>query len=453
MDVKGKRVLIVGAGVSGFAAAGLMREKGAFVRVTDSSFSQQIRYYAEELETRGIETETGGHTAEFCSKADMVISSPGVSPEALPLVMAGEKGIPVLGEMEAGYLFCKAPLIAVTGTNGKSTTTRLIGEILSSSGLHAVVCGNIGNPLSGELKNVTGNSVVVAETSSFQLETIKTFRPHVSVLLNVSEDHLVRHGGFEAYKATKFRIFENQNADDWAVIGSSLENDPRTASIKSRKIFFGSGRAFTRIIGNDLEFRTSRGDINVISSSDLAIKGRHNMENVACSLEVAAIMGVDLSEAVKAVKGFRGLEHRFETVDSSSGVDFIDDSKATNIDATRRALQSMDKKVVLISGGRDKGGDYSAAMDEVRQKVKAIVVLGESASRIVEVFAGHIPAFKAGDMYEAVRKAADIADKGEAVLLSPMCSSFDMFSDFSQRGVVFRDAVKDLVKGSENSNG
>lgn len=447
MDVEGKNVLVVGLGVSGYAAARLLADKGAIVRVTESSDSEDIRNNAAGLLRYSVKSETGGHTERFCSRADLVVTSPGVPASAPLLSFARSGNIPVIGELELGFIFCPAKVIAVTGTNGKSTTARLIGEILSFSGIHTVVCGNIGDPLCGEVSGLSDKSVVVAEVSSFQLETIRSFRPYVGVLLNVAEDHYDRHGGFEEYKKQKLRIFENQTGEDWAVLNSSFEADPAIDAIKAKKIFYGGSLAHSAVAGGNIVMHTEGAEKTVMPVTDIPLKGLHNAENTACSLLTAGLMGVDMDIAVEAVKGFRSLAHRFEVVGCSAGVDFIDDSKATNVDATRRALDSVQGKVVLIAGGRDKGGDYSSAIKEVRDKVKAMVLIGESRGIIKAAFGGEVPIYEAADMEEAVFTSAVLADKGEAVLLSPMCSSFDMFTSYRHRGGAFRDAVRKYTAG------
>jgi UDP-N-acetylmuramoylalanine--D-glutamate ligase len=453
MDVKDKKVLVVGLGVSGRAAAELLASRGAVVKVTEASDSDEIRKNIEILARLGVETQAGGHTAEFCSGQDLVVTSPGVDPGSLPISTARKEEIPVIGELELGFAFCKAPIIAITGTNGKSTTVRLLGQILSLAGKHTVVCGNIGNPLCGEIGTISKESVVVAEISSFQLETIKKFRPYVAVLLNVTEDHYDRHGNLDEYKIQKFRIFENQTEYDWAVLNSELATESALKKVKSRILFYGGKESNFSISGDNIVLRRDGEERVLASAADIPIKGRHNMENAACALLVADIMGVGTSVAVKAVKDFSGLDHRFELVLSSAGVDFIDDSKATNIDATRRALDSVNKKVVLIAGGRDKGGDYKSITRQVRDKVKAMVLIGEARQRIKQAFAREVAIYETADMYEAVRKASDMAGQGEVVLLSPMCSSFDMFKSYKHRGRVFQNAVRKYVSGIKDEQG
>ncbi len=442
LDVKGKTILVAGLGVSGLAAAELLLREGADVRVTDAADNGEVRARSEKLRRKGAEVELGGHTGEFLSGVDLVVTSPGIDPGEPPLSFAAEKGIPVIGEMELGFCYCRAPVVAVTGTNGKSTTTELIGNIFSASGKHTVVCGNIGNPLSGEIENITEDSIVVLEVSSFQLETIDRFRPRVAILLNVAEDHYERHGDLGRYKAEKFRIFENQIPGDWAVLHRDLGDDVLTEKIRSDKKFFGFDGGDASVSKNAV---TLDGE-PVIKISEVPIKGVHNLENVACAVLVADLMGVSREDIRQGILSFAGLCHRFEKVSDIGGVEFIDDSKATNIDATRRALESIDKKVVLIAGGRDKGGDYLSVLPLVKSKVVSMVVIGEAAEKMREVFSAEVNVIEEESLEEAVSKAASIAKAGEAVVLSPMCSSFDMFRNYKERGDVFQRAVRALEK-------
>ncbi|MDP8298996.1 MAG: UDP-N-acetylmuramoyl-L-alanine--D-glutamate ligase [Candidatus Tantalella remota] len=444
-DIKGKTILVAGLGVSGQSAAELLLREGANVRVTDAADNKELRGRAEKLIRQGAEVELGGHTGEFVAGVDLVVTSPGIDPGALPLSSASEKGIPVIGEMELGSLYCRAPIVAVTGTNGKSTTTRLIGNIFSAAGKHTVVCGNIGNPLSGEIENIDEDSIVVLEVSSFQLETIDQFRPRVAILLNVAEDHYERHGDLERYRAEKFRIFENQTEKDWAILYSGLKDDSLAAKIKSGKKFFSYEGGDASVSDDAIILAGENGPTAVMKISEIPIKGIHNLENAACSVLAADLMGVEYDAIIEGITSFEGLRHRFEKVRDIGGVEFIDDSKATNIDATRRALESIDKKVVLIAGGRDKGGDYLSVLPLVKSKVETMVVIGEAADKMREVFSPEVKVVEKETLEEAVTEAASIAQKGEAVVLSPMCSSFDMFRNYKERGEVFQRAVKALA--------
>jgi len=445
MEPNAKNILVVGLGVSGLAAAELLLDKGFRVRVTESGENEAITGRAELLRARGAGVETGGHTAAFCAGPDLVVVSPGVPRDILPLSIAAEKKVPVIGEMELGYRYCQAPIIAVTGTNGKTTTTELIGSIMARAGRNTIVCGNIGNPLCGEIHNIKPGSIVVAEVSSFQLETIVEFRPFISVLLNVTDDHYDRHAGIEDYKKQKFRIFENQRCGDHAILHQSLMRDRLVGGILAEKHFYGSGDGMpSGVRGRMLSIDDGAGRKLEIPADDVPLRGAHNLENAVCSALAGMLAGADGKSVKEAIRDFTPLSHRFEKFHEFRGVEYIDDSKATNVDAAKRALESADRKVVLVAGGIDKGGDYGCMLDIVREKVKAIVVIGEAKDIITKAFSGCVPVHQEQDMRGAVRKASSLAEAGEAVMLSPMCSSFDMFSGYKERGEVFQREVKAL---------
>lgn len=444
INVENKKVLVVGLGASGQAAAELLARKGAIVKVTEARDNEEVRNRAKLLGPCNIEFEIGSHTERFLNGIELVVTSPGVDPSALPLALAAKRDIPLVGELEVGSWFSPSEIIAITGTNGKSTVTELIGKVLSLSGRDARVCGNIGNPLSGEVSSFKKSSIAVVEVSSFQLETIKSFRPKIAVLLNVSEDHYERHKDFNTYKDAKFEIFRNQSPGDWAVLHSDFCGDPLLEKVKSRVLFFGreKGEAFVR--SGSVLLKEGKSEKLIIKEEDSSIKGKHNLDNIACCALVSKIMGVEEDVIRKAVGSFKGLSHRFQRVRVLRGVEFIDDSKATNIDATKWALESVDKKVVLIAGGRDKGGDYSTILPLIKEKVKLMVLIGEAAGKIKKAFLGEVPIAMAKDMAEAVKKSFSAASSKEAVLLSPMCSSFDMFSSYKERGDVFKKEAEKL---------
>jgi len=444
-DVKNKKILVLGLGASGFAAAELLARKGARVSVSESSDGDDIQERLEGLKGYKVRHELGGHTARFCSGMDLVVTSPGI--DAAQLMRSGiiPKGSAVIGELELGYVFCGASVIAITGTNGKSTTTKLIGEIISGSGKHTVVCGNIGNPLSGEVGALTEDSIAVVEVSSFQLQTIRTFRPRIAVLLNVAEDHYDRHTDLDSYKAAKYRIFRNQSGGDWAVLHCDLRDDPMTNAIGAKTCFYGAGGREARLGEKDITVSLDGAGEFRIPREEIPLEGEHNIENVACAALVSKIAAVDNGRIREGIRAFKGLGHRFQRIGGLDGVEFIDDSKATNLDATRRALQSLDKRVVLIAGGIDKGGDYGLLLPFIRDKVKAIVVIGEAREKIKKAFSGAVPVLEAADMAKAVRAAHKEASKGETVMLSPMCSSFDMFTSYKHRGEVFQNEVRKIM--------
>ncbi|MCK4852229.1 MAG: UDP-N-acetylmuramoyl-L-alanine--D-glutamate ligase, partial [Candidatus Omnitrophica bacterium] len=376
MDFKDKKVLVIGLGASGCAAAGFLAGKGAIVRVTENAGGPDIGRRAETLKSPRISIETGGHTKGFCADAEIAVVSPGVDVKSRELTAVLPEGIRIIGELELGFMFCPAPVVAVTGTNGKSTTVELIGRILSFSGKHVVVCGNIGPPFTGRVEELRRDSIAVVEVSSFQLETIRDFRPEIAVLLNVTEDHYDRHRSYNEYKKEKFRIFMNQDKNDWAVVYSDMRADGSLKGIKSRLAFFGRDKGMVKIKGADIIAEAGPGEPGfIMKTSEVPLRGGHNLDNVLCSILVSRIMGVDSGPVRKALSTFKGLEHRFESVGFLNGVEYIDDSKATNIDATKRALESLNKKTVLIAGGRDKGGDYRSILPLIREKVKMLVVM------------------------------------------------------------------------------
>ena len=444
---KGKKVTVAGLAKSGMAAAFLLKKLGAKVWATDSGSSETLKEARGLLEWKGIKVELGRHTPEFVKDKDLVVISPGVPEDSPVLKLAAEYKIPVIGEIELGYICCKAPIIAVTGTNGKSTTTTLIGEILKEAGKHTVVCGNIGNPFCGEIAKVKKNSVVVLEVSSFQLESINTFRPHVAVVLNISQNHFDRHPDLRAYIDAKSRIFENQGKDDWAVLNY---DDPLVrklkAGTKAKTLFFSrkNKKAAAFYEGGSVFIGIGRKAQKICGVSDLKIKGTHNVENVLACLCVASIFGISPKKIKDALTGFRGLEHRFEHVRTVGGVEFINDSKGTTVLATVMALESCGKPVILIAGGHDKGSDFRKAREVVGAKVKKLVLIGEAKDKIRDHLEGAAPYLFAGTMEDAVNKAFLDAEDGDCVLLSPMCASFDMFRNFEERGKVFKQIVRTL---------
>ncbi|MFA5339686.1 MAG: UDP-N-acetylmuramoyl-L-alanine--D-glutamate ligase [Candidatus Omnitrophota bacterium] len=444
---RGKKVTVAGLAKSGMAAAFLLKRLGAKVWATDSGDSQKLREAKGLLEWKGIIVELGRHTPEFTEGKDLIVISPGVPEDSQVLKWAAEYKVPVIGEIELGYLCCKAPVVAVTGTNGKSTTTTLIGEILKKGGKRAVVCGNIGNPFCGEIAKVKKNSVVVLEASSFQLESIKTFRPHVAVVLNISQNHFDRHPDLRSYINAKARILGNQEKGDWAVLNY---DDPLVrklkAGTKAKAIFFSRKNKKAAAFFEDGSVFIGRGGKpqRICGAAELKIKGTHNIENVLACLCVASIFGISPKKIKEALVGFKGLEHRFEHVKTVGGVEFINDSKGTTVLATMMALESCVKPVILIAGGHDKGSDFRKARRVVGAKVKKLVLIGEAKEKIKDHLSGAAPHIFAETMEDAVRKSFGEAEAGDLVLLSPMCASFDMFRNFEERGRVFKEIVRAL---------
>jgi len=438
MELAHKNILIVGLGMTGIATARFVKNKGASVTVTDIVREEElVSSDVSGLHEMGIRMELGQHRIETFERADLIVISPGVPHTILPIKKAKEKGVPVMGEIELASRFIREPLVAVTGTNGKTTTVALLGEMLNNSGLKVFVGGNIGNPLIEYADNGEKAEIVVVEVSSFQLDTIDTFRPKVGVLLNITEDHLDRYPDLAAYARSKGRIFENQQESDTAVLNAS---DPLVGeickNIRSRKVFFSASEKKSQF---NPEPATRSFDF-----CRLNLLGRHNLENASAASLAALTAGGTVEGIQSALNDFKGLSHRLEYVATINEVEFFNDSKATNVDAVARALETFSKPVILIMGCRNKGGDFHALKELVRLRVKKLIVMGEAKEEIKFVL-GHIGAIKsASSMEEAVYFAYQAAAPGDVVLLSPACASFDMFSSYAQRGEIFCKAVENL---------
>ncbi|MBF0494870.1 MAG: UDP-N-acetylmuramoyl-L-alanine--D-glutamate ligase [Candidatus Omnitrophica bacterium] len=442
---KGKQVLVIGLGDSGFAAAKFLAERGAVVSVTEKNSGPTVLDMKTKLEKYAVRFEIGKHTKTFAQSAQIVIPSPGIDHNSAEFALIIPGGAVIIGELELAAIFNKSTVIAVTGTNGKSTVTSLIAHILNSSGKKAIACGNIGFPFVNAAETLTEKDYAVVEVSSFQLETIESFRPHVAILLNITEDHYERHKTFSNYVDSKFRIFQNQTKSDWAVLHSSVKEYLPKYELASNVCFYGDKEGvFIYENGKIIERSHAKNKI-IAKTSEIPLLGRHNYENILSVLLALKAVGIGASEAVAAIKTFKALKHRFEVVGEIDGVRFIDDSKGTNIDATKQALISLDQKAVLIAGGRDKGGNYNVIRDIVKDKVKAIVVIGEAQDKIFSSFSDIVPVIRAVNLFEAVKTAKNNSEKNDVVLLSPMCSSYDMFKDYKERGDVFRRSVQTLM--------
>ena len=454
MEVKGKNIVVVGLARSGMAAARFLKERDARVTVTDQASESAVGPFADEARRLGISLELGGHRPETFEHADLIVVSPGVPHTLALLDAARQNGVVVIGEVELAARFFETPIVAVSGTNGKTTVTELLGRMLAASGKKAFVGGNIGNPLIEIAGRDADLDVVVAEISSFQLDTIVTFRPHVAVLLNISPDHLDRYTDFQAYCLSKGRLFANQVATDFAVCNG---NDPmveeQCRNARSRKLFFSHGQPAP---GHPEDAAVIvPGKINVFISdlaeghidlSRTALIGPHNRENIAAAALAALAAGGTLEGVQKGLDAFQGLAHRIEHVRTVRNVRFVNDSKATNVDAVIRALECFDRPVVLIMGGRNKGYDFTALFDHVRKRVRKLIVIGEASDEILDAL-GRAPAQgaeKAATLDQAVRRAFEAAKAGDTVLLSPACASFDMFGSYAERGEEFRRSVKGL---------
>ncbi len=456
LELSGKQVLVVGMARSGLAACALLSRQGARVRITDSRSPDQLEREVRGLEEKGIVCESGGHRLESFLEADLIVVSPGVSLRIPELVKAQAAGKQILSELELAYSFLRGRMIGVTGTNGKTTTTTLIGEILKEAGEHVQVGGNIGTALSSLVESSTPTTWNVVEISSFQLEAIRFFRPDIAVVLNITPDHLDRYKSFQEYAGTKLKIFRNQQESQFAVL--NLE-DPSlsglSGSIGSTIRWFSNRRKVemgTGLENNQLVFRQTGQAEVAIPLEKIQLRGRHNLENVAAAVTAARLAGAPPAIILDTVTRFTGVEHRLEMVAEYQGVRFYNDSKATNVDATIKALEAFDSGLVLILGGRDKGSDYTAIRPLLERRVKAIILLGEASDKIRGQLKGSVPMHQANSMTEAVHIGFQLAQRGDKVLLAPACASVDMFQNFEHRGKVFKEAVRELSEArSEQS--
>ncbi len=443
MELKGKRVLVIGMGRAGVAAAKLLEARGARVTITDKKGREELKEAFRELEGRRIRIETGGHPLELLEDTELVVASPGIAPDTPLLEKAKEKRISIIGELELASSFLKVPIIAITGTNGKTTTATLIGEILKEEGKRVAVAGNIGHPLSSCIGE--DYELMVSEVSSFQLERIKTFHPFISIMLNIAPDHLDRYRDLDEYIGAKKRIFLNQRKGDFAVLNW---DDPhcRTLSVEAERIFFSQEKIEEGVYLKEerIMANLSGGLQEVIHREEIGIKGPHNLENALAAIATSLILRVKVASIKRVLKEFKGIPHRMEFVRKVRGVRFVNDSKATNVSAVMKSLASFPEPIILIAGGRDKGLDYSPLRPLVEKRVKALILLGEAKEKIAQAFSPNKRIKMAENMKEAVNIAFKLAEEGETVLLSPACSSYDMFKDFQERGEAFKEAVRRL---------
>ncbi len=435
MELLNKHILVVGLGVSGAAAARFLKKRGARVTVTDMASEKQLSPFLDRIRDLDIELQLGTHITQTFENTDLIIISPGVPDTILPITNAKEKNVPVWGEIELAGQFIKEPIVAVTGTNGKTTTTTLLGKMIESSGLKPFVGGNIGTPLIEYVDHKEKADVVVAELSSFQLDTIDTFRPKVSVLLNITEDHMDRYADLETYAASKGRIFTNQQESDTAVLNGS---DPLTVKItkhiKAKKRFFY----------HDESTDNTSSDLNLLDFYVPGLPGKHNIENASAAALAAMSIGCSLKGIQAALNNFKGLPHRLEYVKTINDIRFFDDSKATNIDAVARAIDAFDAPIVLIIGGRSKGARFNDLSERVSKKIKQLIVIGEAKKNIISALGRYTKTHASDSMQDAVIAAYQSAAPGDIVLLSPACSSFDMFRSYAHRGEIFQKTVGNL---------
>lgn len=445
-SVRGAAVVVVGAARSGVAAARLLAARGARVVLTERR--REVEPPVRRLEDAGVALELGGHRAETLARADLVVLSPGVPP-ALP-VFDGvrRRGVPLISELELACRWLRGRIVAVTGTKGKSTTAVLAGRMLEAAGRDVLVGGNVGAALSAQVDESTPETVHVVEASSFQLELTETFRPSIAVLLNLHPDHLDRHGGYAAYAAAKARVFANQTASDTLVVNA---DDPEVLRMaeesRARPVAYAVAApiaAGVAVADGAIVRRTAGGDEPLVPLSAVHLTGRHLLSDVLAASAVASLVGVSADEMTRAVDRFAGLDHALAPAGEIAGVRFVDDSKATNAAAARCAVESCGGRLVVILGGRFKGGDLSSLVPALERRADAVVAIGESRARVRETFEAVVRVVEAGSLDDAVRAAHGLAAPGGTVLLAPACASLDMFRDYAERGRAFVRAVARL---------
>jgi UDP-N-acetylmuramoylalanine--D-glutamate ligase len=448
LQLVNKRVLVVGLGRSGVASALFLKSQGARVTVSDTKSEDQLREEIPRLLDQGVAVETGGHGERTFRDQDLIVVSPGVPSDTEAISQARALGQPVIGEVELAFSFLRGTVVAITGSNGKTTTTTLVGEILKAAGFETLVGGNIGTPAISLVSKSTPATVSVLEVSSFQLETIIRFRPKVAVVLNVTPDHLDRHRTFRAYVDAKARIFENQQGDDFAVLNyddpTCRELARRTAAEVvwfSRQAQLPEG-AFLQEHG--IRFRRQGAEQEIMPIEAIPLKGSHNVENVLAAVSAGRLMDCEPGTIRAAVEKFKAVEHRLEYVATVRGVEYYNDSKATNVDATIKALEAFPGNIHLILGGKDKGSDYTVLRDLLRQRVKRVYTIGSAAEKIQSETQEVVKVIPSGTIEVAIQEAAESAEPGDVVLLAPACASFDQFQNYEHRGRVFKQLVHGL---------
>ncbi|MFA7467128.1 MAG: UDP-N-acetylmuramoyl-L-alanine--D-glutamate ligase [Desulfotomaculaceae bacterium] len=457
MKLKGKKVLVVGAAKTGLSTARFLLRRGADVTVTDSKEKDKFNGDLDELLKNGVRAVLGNYPDVQPGIYDLLVVSPGVPPSVAPLVSARQQGIPVTGELELVYRYARTPIVAITGTNGKTTTTSLVGEIFKAAGRRTLVGGNIGTTLVDVIEDYGPQDIIVAEVSSFQLETAEQFRPRVAVILNIAPDHLDRHGTIENYTATKALIFARQGPGDFTVLNY---DDPGTRAlagqVPGQVIFFSRRHSLEEgvlVQGDRIIVRLASVQTDVLGTGELAIPGAHNLENALAAVATAFVMGVAPTVLAQTLRSFAGVEHRLETVADINGVRYINDSKGTNPEASIKALEAFDRPIVLLAGGRNKGSDFTAFSRRVREKVRVLVLLGECADEIERSAReeGFVSVKRVSDFRKAVLEAYRAALPGDVVLLSPACASWDMFKNYEERGNLFKSIVLELGVRSQES--
>lgn len=454
MEIKGRKALVLGAGRSGVSSARFLAERGAVVALHDRNDVEKWSEAASSLKaTHNVGLISGDLPSWLLDQIDLVVISPGVPSTTIPARYVDRKDGEVIGEVELAYRFLKGNVIGITGSNGKTTTTTLIGELLRNSGLKVQVGGNIGTPLLDLIETSDDDTWNVVELSSFQLETIKDLKPRIAIGLNVTPNHLDRYESFVDYAAAKHRLFMNQTSEDLAILNADDEITAAWATgLKAHVSLFSSTRELDEglfLRGNELISRAGGKEKVLTTRDEIFLRGLHNVENVLAGFAAGLAVGASPASMRETIANFKGVEHRIEYVDEIGGVKFYNDSKATSVDATMKALEALadaDRKTVLIIGGRGKNAPYAPLIPLIEQNVRALIVIGEDGDNIEQQLKGTAPIVRGNSMQDAVEKAAANAVEGDFVLLAPACSSFDMFKSFEERGTVFKDEVKALIK-------
>jgi UDP-N-acetylmuramoylalanine--D-glutamate ligase len=448
-ELRGKRVLVVGLARTGVATSLFCAERGAHVTATDSRNESGIGEPIANLGAAGVRLELGGHREKTFLEQDLIVPSPGVPADAPLLQAAHAHGVTIWSEIELADRFLNGRLIGITGSNGKTTTTSLVGHILKSAGFPTVLAGNIGTPLISCVDETRDDTVTVAELSSFQLELIDSFRPDISVFLNLTPDHLDRHHTLEAYGAAKARLFENQTKHDAAILNA---DDPATtpyAPTHPRVFWFSRKQRVAQgafLLAEEIIFRNDGQEEVVLKRDEIPLAGAHNLENVLAAVAATRVAGADKEAVARGIRSFAGVEHRLEFVAEIGGVRYYNDSKATNVDAALKALDSLPGRILIILGGKDKGSDYAVLQQPLREKAILALLIGAAADKIEKQITGSVAIERAGTLERAVETASRAAQHGDVVLLAPACASFDQFENFEHRGRVFKDLVHQLEK-------
>jgi UDP-N-acetylmuramoylalanine--D-glutamate ligase len=447
MELKNKRVLVVGLARTGVATARFCAARGAVVTATESRHESEIGEDVAKLRNVGVSMELGGHQEKTFLQQDLIIPSPGVPADFPPLLAARADGVTIWSEIDLAYRFLQGSLIGITGSNGKTTTTALVEHILKVASFPTMLAGNIGTPLISCVENTKRNTVTVVELSSFQLELIETFRPNISLFLNLTPDHLDRHRSMKIYGAAKARVFENQTEEDAAILNADDPAVTPYAPARPRAYWFSRKQRVAEgayLHGDDIIFRHEGAEETILTRDEIPLVGAHNLENVLAAVVATRLAGATAPAIAKGIRSFAGVEHRLEFVAEVNGVRYYNDSKATNVDATRKALDAFPGNILIILGGKDKGSDYTALQDPLREKAILALLIGTAADKIEKQIAGSVALERAGTLDRAVEAASHAARPGDVVLLAPACASFDQFENYEHRGRVFKDLVRQL---------